>query len=99
LIVLMKTRFPPDSQGSGPNGAAKHSQNIPSGLEDESECTVKFPKRLRHRGNGKVLATIYKQPDCYRLYWRERVDGKPKSRMKDFSALRPLPLLGHAFTS
>jgi integrase len=46
---------------------------------------VKFPKRLRHRGKGKVLATIYRLPDGYRLYWRERVDGKPKSRMKDFS--------------
>jgi integrase len=31
------------------------------------------------------LATIYRLPDGYRLYWRERVDGKPKSRMKDFS--------------
>ena len=49
----------------------------------ESEQNVKFPKRLRHRGKGKVLATIYKRPDCYRLYWRARVDGKPKSRMKD----------------
>jgi integrase len=46
---------------------------------------VKFPKKLRHRGKGKVLATIYRLPDGYRLYWRERVDGKPKSRMKDFS--------------
>ena len=46
---------------------------------------MKFPKRLRHRGKGKVLATIYRLPDGYRLYWRERVDGKPKSRMKDFS--------------
>ncbi len=45
---------------------------------------MKFPKRLRHRGKGKVLATIYKQSGGYRLYWRERVDGKPKSRMKDF---------------
>jgi len=45
---------------------------------------VKFPKRLRHRGKGRVLATIYKRPDCYRLYWRARIDGKPKSRMKDF---------------
>jgi len=46
---------------------------------------VKFPKRLRHRGKGKVLATIYKRPDFYRLYWRARVDGKPRSRMKDFA--------------
>ena len=45
---------------------------------------MKFPKRLRHKGKGKVLATIYKRPDAYRLYWRCRVDGKPVSRMKDF---------------
>jgi integrase len=46
---------------------------------------VKFPKRLRHNGKGKVWATIYKRPDgSYRLYWRARVDGKPKSMMKDF---------------
>jgi integrase len=31
------------------------------------------------------LATIYRLPSGYRLYWRVRVDGKPKSRMKDFS--------------
>ena len=51
----------------------------------ESEQNVKFPKRLRHRGKGKVLVTIYKRPDCYRLYWRARVDGKPRSQMKDFA--------------
>jgi integrase len=45
---------------------------------------VKFPKRLRHRGRGRVLATIYKRPDGYRLYWRARVDGKRRSLMKDF---------------
>jgi integrase len=46
---------------------------------------VKFPKRLRHKGKGKVLATIYKRPDgSYRLYWRARVDGRPKSLMKDY---------------
>ena len=33
-----------------------------------------------------MLATIYKFPDSYRLYWRARVDGKPKSRMKDFKS-------------
>ncbi len=65
---------------------SKHSQNISSALEAESEQQVKFPKRLRHRGKGKVLATIYKFPDSYRLYWRARVDGKPKSRMKDFKS-------------
>ena len=46
---------------------------------------MKFPKRLRHRGQGKTLATIYRLAGAFRLYWRERVDGKPKSRMKDFS--------------
>ena len=49
---------------------------------------MEFPKRLRHRGKGKVLATIYKrpgQPQPYRLYWRVRVDGKPRSRMQDFT--------------
>jgi len=46
---------------------------------------VKFPKRLRHRGKGKVLCTIYKTPNGYRLYWRCRVDGKPRSMMKDFA--------------
>jgi len=40
-------------------------------LEAESEQQVKFPKRLRHRGKGKVLATIYKTPAGYRLYWRQ----------------------------
>jgi hypothetical protein len=45
---------------------------------------VKYPKRLRHRGKGKVLATIYKRPDFYRLYWRARVDGKPRSQFQDF---------------
>jgi len=49
---------------------------------------LKFPKRLRHNGRGKVLATIYKRPEHpqYRLYWRARVDGKARSRMKDFAA-------------
>ena len=50
---------------------------------------MKFPKKLRHRGKGKVLATIYRLPDGYRLYWRARVLGvdgklKPKSRMRLF---------------
>jgi hypothetical protein len=62
----------------------KDSPNISSELEGESEQVVKYPKRLRHKGKGKVLATIYKRSDCYRLYWRARVDGKPRSRFKDF---------------
>jgi integrase len=57
-----------------------------AGLEGESEQNVKFPKRLRHRGKGKVLATIYKRPDGYRLYWRARAaDGMRKSYMQDCS--------------
>jgi integrase len=55
-------------------------------LEVESEQQVKFPKRLRHRGKGKVLATIYKMPAGYRLYWRQRLDGKPKSQMRLFKS-------------
>jgi hypothetical protein len=61
-------------------------------LGGESERNVKFPKRLRHRGKGKVLATIYKRPDFYWVYLRARVDGKPRSQMKDFatySAAKP----------
>lgn len=46
---------------------------------------MKFPKKLRHNGKGRVLATIYKRPNSYRLYWRVRgADGKPRSRFKDF---------------
>ena len=33
-----------------------------------------------------MLATLYKRPNGYCLYWRVRVDGKPKSRMKDFKS-------------
>jgi integrase len=56
-------------------------------LEGEGEQNVKFPKRLRHKGRGKVWATIYSRPDQpqpYRLYWRAKVDGKPRSHFKDF---------------
>ena len=45
---------------------------------------MKFPKKLRHNGKGRVWATIYKRPNFYRLYWRQRVDGKPRSMFKDF---------------
>lgn len=41
----------------------KDSPNILDGLEDESDKTVKFPKRLRHKGRGRVLATICKRPN------------------------------------
>ena len=63
--------------------APKDSPNISGHLECESD-KVKYPKRLRHNGKGRVLATIYKRPDCYRLYWRARVSGKPRSMSKDF---------------
>jgi len=53
----------------------KDSPNIPGQLEGEGEQNVKFPKRLRHNGKGRVWATIYKRSDCFRLYWRQRVDG------------------------
>jgi len=76
------------NSGDSPNESAesdcKHSANLLGALEAESEQQVKFPKRLRHRGKGKVLATIYKTPAGYRLYWRQRVDGKRKSQMKLF---------------
>ena len=45
---------------------------------------MKFPKRLRHRGKGRVLVTIYRVGSAYRVYWRARVDGVAKSRMRDF---------------
>jgi integrase len=46
---------------------------------------VKFPKKLKYR--GRVLATIYGKnaSGYYRLYWRVRADGKPRSRMRDFA--------------
>jgi len=43
-----------------------------------------LPKTTAPQGPGKVLATIYRCPDGYRLYWRAGVDGKPRSRFKDF---------------
>jgi integrase len=47
---------------------------------------VNFPKRLRYKGKGKVLATIYKRPHCYQLYWRQRdAHSKLKSWFKDFT--------------
>jgi ribosomal protein L16/L10AE len=46
---------------------------------------VNFPKRLRYKGKGDPLATIYKRPHCYQVYWRQRdVNGKKKSYFKDF---------------
>jgi integrase len=78
----MRTTFP---QENGESAAApKDSPNISGQLDNENEQDVKYPKRLRQRGKGKVWATIYKRPNCYRLYWRARVDGKPRSMFKDF---------------
>src|SRR6267142_532437 len=76
--------FPVENDGL--SAVTKDPPNIPGHLGDESEQNVKFPKRLRYRGKGKVLCTIYKRADCYRVYWRARVDGKPVSRFKDFGA-------------
>ena len=52
----------------------KDSHGVPEGLggEESEKKDVRFPRRLRHNGKGKVLVTIYKHPDFYRDYWRER---------------------------
>ena len=64
--------------------APQVSPNILGQLEGESEQDVKFPKRLRHNGKGRVLATIYKRPGGYRIYWRARgADGRPRSMIKE----------------
>jgi len=52
-----------------------------------SEAGVNFPRKLRHKGRGKPLATIYKRgPHCYRVTWRVRsdVDGKSVGTCKEF---------------
>ena len=78
----MRTTFPQENGESVT--APKDSPNISGQLDSENEQDVKYPKRLRHKGKGRVWATIYKRPDYYRLYWRARVDGKPRSMFKDF---------------
>ncbi len=80
----MRTNFPQENGNLAT--VLKDSPNISQGFGDENAQIMKYPKRLRHRGKGKVLVTIYKRPDCYRLYWRARVDGKPRSRFKDLSS-------------
>jgi integrase len=80
----MRTTFPKDNGETA--AAPKDSPNISGQLDNEYEQDVKYPKRLRLRGKGKVWATIYKRPDCYRLYWRARVDGRPRSMFKDFGS-------------
>ncbi len=79
----MRTNFPKESDELAT--VTKDPPNISGQLESESEQDVKYPKRLRHHGKGRVLATIYKRPNCYRVYWRARVDGKPRSQFQDFS--------------
>jgi hypothetical protein len=78
----MRTTFPIGNGES--SNLPKLSPNILGHSDNPVGANVKFPKRLRYRGKGRVLATIYKRPNCYRLYWRTRVDGKPRSRFKDF---------------
>jgi hypothetical protein len=58
----MRTMFPVENGELAT--VPKDSPNILGQLDNENEQAVKFPKRLRHRGKGKVLATIYKRPDC-----------------------------------
>ena len=53
----MRTIFPQENGESAT--ASNHAPNVSGQLESESEQDVKYPKRLRHRGKGKVLATIY----------------------------------------
>lgn len=81
------TTFQPENEREA--GVTKETPNFPDGLGVESEQNVKFPKRLRYNGRGRVLATIYNRPDeaqPFRLYWRVRENGKPRSRMRDFSS-------------
>jgi hypothetical protein len=66
----MRTNFPAENGES--DAAPKLFPNISGHLGSENECNVKFPKRLRHNGKGRVLATIYKRHKGYRLYWRTR---------------------------
>ena len=66
--------FPQDAEVTGDGDSAA-----------ESEVGVSFPRRLRHNNRGKVLAKIYKRPDCYRLTWRVTgMDGKRVGRQKEF---------------
>ncbi len=61
----MRTSFPGENGGLA--AFPQDSPNILGRLRDESEQSeqnVKCPKRLRHRGKGKVLATIYKRPEA-----------------------------------
>ena len=67
----------------------KEKQNILGGLDEPKEASMKFPKKLRYKDRGRVLARIYKSSDNpaqpFNVYWRVRVDGKPRSRFKSFA--------------
>lgn len=77
------TSFPAENGDSG--HATKDSPNNLGHLDTENEQDVKFPKKLRYRGKGRALARIYKRPDGYRLYWRQRgTDGKARSFFRDY---------------
>jgi len=43
--------------------ASKNSPNIPGDLEHEDEKDVKYPKRLRHKGKGRVPAGLLTKAD------------------------------------
>ena len=45
----------------------KDPSSISGQLGSENERDVKCPNRLRHHSKGKVWATIYNRPDCYRF--------------------------------
>jgi hypothetical protein len=68
-------------------GSVPVSPNILGEFVEETDQDVKFPKKLRFNGKGKVLATIYCKEagrPYYRLYWRVRdANGKPRSCMQD----------------
>ena len=58
----------------------KENQNFLGGSDEQKdEQHMKFPRKLRHRNKGKVLARIYhaKGSKHYTLYWRFRdISGK-----------------------
>jgi hypothetical protein len=61
-------------------------QAFQAGLDNQDEASMKFPRRLRHKGQGKVWARIYKSKNTGRfvLYWRADVNGKRKQLLKEF---------------
>jgi hypothetical protein len=71
----MRTSFPGENGDSA--SVPKDSPNISRGLSAETDQNVSFPKRLRHNGKGRVLATIYKRPDgslreCFEFLFNAR---------------------------